>query len=242
VKNKPSIQAIAFDAYGTLFDVYSVGALAEQLFPGKGAELASLWRTKQIDYTRLRTLSGQYRDFLEVTRDGLRMAARALDLTLDAGIEQRLMNQYACLSTFPENLGALKELKALGVPMAILSNGTPEMLDIAVKSAGMNAPAGQPIFDHLLSVDAVRKYKTAPEAYQLGPDAFGVPAKNILFVSSNAWDACGATWFGYTTFWINRSGQPAEELGVSPSATGRRMTDVLAFVKTHFTGKTPTHR
>ena len=223
------IHAIAFDAYGTLFDVYSVGVLAEQLFPGKGDALAAMWRTKQIDYTRLRTLSGQYRDFLEVTRDGLRMAARSLNLTLDAATEQRLMNQYACLSAFPENLGALKELKALGVPMAILSNGTPQMLDIAVKSAGMNG-----LFNHLLSVDAVQKYKTAPEAYQLGPNAFDLPAKNILFVSSNAWDACGATWFGYTSFWINRSGQAAEELGVSPSASGRQMTDVLNFIKQHF--------
>lgn len=226
---KPSLSAIVFDAYGTLFDVYSVATLAEQLFPGKGEALANLWRVKQIDYTRLYTLSGRYRDFYELTRDGLRFAARALDLPLDAAGEQRLMNQYACLSAFPENAAALKQLNALGIPMAILSNGTPQMLAIAVKSAGFGD-----VFDHLLSVDAVRKYKTAPEAYQLGPDAFSVPAKNILFVSSNAWDACGATWFGYTTFWINRSGQPAEELGIAPSATGHLLTDVVAFVKTHF--------
>lgn len=226
---KSRIHAIAFDAYGTLFDVYSVGALAEQVFPGKGAELANLWRDKQIDYTRLRTLSGQYRNFLDITRDSLRFAARKLGLALDASLEQKLMNQYACLSAFPENLGALRDLKALGVPLAILSNGTPEMLDIAVKSAGMSG-----LFEHILSVDPVRKFKTAPEAYQLGPGAFGLPAKEILFVSSNAWDACGATWFGYTTFWINRSGQPPEELGVSPTATGRLLTDITTFVKEHF--------
>jgi 2-haloacid dehalogenase len=230
-RKAPRIRAIAFDAYGTLFDVYSVGALAEQLFPGKGAELASIWRVKQIDYTRLRTLSGQYRDFYVVTRDALRMATRALDLNLDPGTEQRLMNQYACLAAFPENLGALKELKELGMPMAILSNGTREMLEIAVKSAGMGG-----LFDHLLSVDAVRRYKTANEAYQLGPDAFGVPAREILFVSSNCWDACGAAWFGYTTFWINRAKQPLEELGVTPTATGRLLTDVLSFVRTHSAG------
>ena len=231
MKPATPLHAIAFDAYGTLFDVYSVGALAEQLFPGKGEALATLWRTKQIDYTRLYTLAGRYRDFYELTRDGLRMAARSLQLELDAATEQRLLNQYACLSAFPENLGALKALKALGVPMAILSNGTPQMLDIAVKSAGMSG-----LFDHLLSVDTVKKFKTAPEAYQLGPDAFGLPAKNILFVSSNAWDACGATWFGYTTFWINRSGQPPEELGVSPTATGHQLTDVVRYIKTHFPG------
>lgn len=221
-----SIRAIAFDAYGTLFDVYSVAALAEQLFPGKGAELAGLWRDKQIEYTRVRTLSGRYRPFWEVTEDALVFSARRLGLALAEDGRKRLMSQYACLSAFPENLGALKELKALGLPLAILSNGTPQMLDIAVKSAGM---AG--LFDHILSVDAVRKYKTAPEAYQLGPDAFKLPARDILFVSSNCWDACGAAWFGYTTFWINRSGQPLEELGVTPAIEGNRLTEVVDFVR-----------
>ena len=136
------------------------------------------------------------------------------------------MQQYTCLSAFPENLGALKELKKLGLPLAILSNGTPEMLDIAVKSAGMDG-----LFDHLLSVEAVQKYKTAPEAYRLGPDAFKLPTREILFVSSNCWDAIGATWFGYTTFWINRSGQPLEELGAQPAAQGRLLTDVVAYVQ-----------
>lgn len=221
-----SIKAIAFDAYGTLFDVYSVGALAEQLFPGKGAELANLWRDTQIAYTRIRTLSNRYAPFRQVTEDALAFAAcrLGLDFTLEA--KKRLMSEYACLSAFPENLGVLKELKAMGIPMAILSNGTPEMLDIAVKSAGMSG-----LFDHILSVDAIRKYKTAPEAYQLGPDAFKLPTRDILFVSSNCWDAIGATWFGYTTFWINRSGQPLEELGVTPSVQGNRLTDVVDYVK-----------
>ena len=222
----PNIQAIAFDAYGTLFDVYSVGALAEQLFPGKGSELAQLWRLKQIEYTQLRSLSGRYKPFWEVTQDALVFATKRLGLDLDETRRGRLMNQYACLSPFPENLGALRELKSLGLPLAILSNGTPEMLDIAIKSAGMSG-----LFDHVLSVDKVRRYKTAPEAYQLGSDAFSLPAARILFVSSNAWDACGATWFGYTTFWINRSGQPAEELDVNPTASGSLLTDVVTFVK-----------
>lgn len=221
-----SIRAIAFDAYGTLFDVYSVGALAEQLFPGKGAELAVLWRDTQVGYTRLRTLSGRYADFWQVTGDALAFSARKLGLDLTDDARKRLMSQYACLSAFPENLGALKELKKLGLPLAILSNGTPEMLDIAVKSAGMSG-----LFDHVLSVEAVKKYKTAPEAYQLGPDAFKLPAREILFVSSNCWDAIGAAWFGYTTFWINRSGQPLEELGTVPSARGVRLSDVVAYVR-----------
>jgi 2-haloacid dehalogenase len=221
-----AIRAIAFDAYGTLFDVYSVGALAEQLFPGRGAELSALWREVQIGYTRVRTLSDHYVPFWQVTEDALVFSARKLGLDLTDDDRKRLMSQYACLSAFPENLGALKELKKLGLPLAILSNGTPEMLDIAVKSAGMNG-----LFDHLLSVEAVKKYKTAPEAYRLGPDAFKLPTREILFVSSNCWDAIGATWFGYTTFWINRSGQPLEELGAQPSVQGRLLTDVVSYVK-----------
>jgi 2-haloacid dehalogenase len=224
--NGHRICAIAFDAYGTLFDVYSVGSLAEQLFAGKGAELATLWRAKQIEYTQLRTLAGRYKPFWELTADALVFACRRLGLELTETRRNQLMNQYACLSAFPENVDALKQLKALGLPLAILSNGTPQMLDIAVKSAGMTG-----LFDHVLSVDAVRRYKTAPEAYQLGPAAFGVPAANILFVSSNGWDACGAAWFGYITFWINRSGQPPEELDIAPTASGSRLTDVVAFVR-----------
>lgn len=230
-KDQPAhepIRAIAFDAFGTLFDVYSVGALAEQLYPGKGDALAALWRQKQIEYSFLRTLSGRYKPFLEVTEDGLAFAAKKLGLALGDSQKRQLMNQYSCLSPFPENLAALKELHALGIPMAVLSNGTPGMLDVAIKSAGMTG-----LFDHVLSVDAVRQYKTAAAAYQLGPDAFAFPAREILFVSSNGWDVAGATWFGYTTFWINRSQQPLEALDVTPMATGQRLTEVVEFVRSH---------
>lgn len=225
MKPADRIRAIAFDAYGTLFDVYSVGALAEQLFPGKGEALTALWRQKQIEYSFLRTLSDRYTPFLEVTEDALVFSARKLGLTLDDAARRQLMNQYACLSPFPENLAALKALRETGLPMAILSNGTPDMLQVAIRSAGMTG-----LFDYVLSVDAVRRYKTADAAYQLGPRAFGVPAREILFVSSNGWDAAGATWFGYTTFWINRAQQPMEELDVTPTAVGQRLTDVVDFV------------
>lgn len=220
------IRAIAFDAYGTLFDVYSIGVLAEQLFPGKGADLTQSWRSKQVEYTQLRTLAGRYRPFWEITRDALVFSARRLALDLDDARREQLMDRYAGLSPFPENLGALKDLRALGLPMAILSNGTPQMLEIAVNSAGMEG-----LFDHVLSVATVKKYKTAPEAYRLGTEAFGLPAPQVLFVSSNCWDVAGATWFGYSTFWINRTAQPLEELGIEPLATGRRLTDVVEFVK-----------
>jgi 2-haloacid dehalogenase len=220
------IKAIAFDAYGTLFDVYSVGALAEQFFPGKGVALTALWRDKQLEYTRIRTLSNRYKPFWEVTQDALVYAASALGIKLEDNERGRLMSQYACLSAFPENLPALKELKTLGLPLAILSNGTRAMLDIAVKSSGMGG-----LFDYILSVEMVQKFKTAPEVYQMAPEAFDLPSREILFVSSNSWDACAATWFGFTTFWINRNGQPPEQLGVTPTASGHRLTDVLTFIK-----------
>lgn len=221
-----SLHAIVFDAYGTLFDVYSISALAEKRFPGRGAALAELWRDKQIEYTHLRTLCSTYKPFWEVTQDALVFACRklGLDLTLDA--QNALMGQYARLQAFPESLDVLRELKDMGYKLAILSNGNPQMLDAAVTAAGMSN-----IFHHILSVDAVRKYKTAPEAYQLAPDVFGLPPKQMLFVSSNGWDACGAAWFGYTTFWVNRGGLPLEELGVKLDGTGPDMTALLKFIK-----------
>jgi 2-haloacid dehalogenase len=221
-----SIQAIAFDAYGTLFDVYSMAELGEKFFPGQGAALAELWRDKQIEYTRLRTMCSMYKPFWEVTQDALVFCCNKLKLDLSIDAQNALMGQYARLKAFPENLGVLQKLRAAGLKLSILSNGTPQMLQSAVDAAGM-----QGLFSHLLSVETVKKFKTAPEAYQLAPDVFGLPAKNILFVSSNGWDACCATWFGYTTFWVNRSNAPLEELGVTPHGQGRTLEDLIDFVE-----------
>ena len=223
-----SFQAIAFDAYGTLFDVYSIGALAEKCYPGKGDALAALWRDKQIEYTRLRTMCSMYKPFWEVTQDALIFSCKKLGLQLDFDAQNILMGQYAKLQAFPENLAVLQQLRQMNLKLAILSNGNLHMLESAVNAAGM-----QGLFSHLLSVDAVKKFKTAPEAYQLGPDVFGLPAKKILFVSSNGWDVCGATWFGYTSFWVNRANAPMEELGVTPDGQGRSLTDLLSFVTQH---------
>jgi 2-haloacid dehalogenase len=220
----PKLQGVLFDAYGTLFDVYSVGRLAEQLFPGHGEALALLWRDKQIDYTRLLTLGGRYKRFWDVTRDGLRYAAQRLKLPLNSAAEEQLMAQYNHLSAFPENLEVLQALKARGVATGILSNGDPQMLGAAVRSAGLAV-----WLDHLISVDAVQRFKTAPEAYALGSAALGTPTREILFVSSNCWDAIGATWFGYTTLWVNRAGLPLEQLDTTPTRTGHSLRDVLGF-------------
>jgi 2-haloacid dehalogenase len=219
------VQAIIFDAYGTLFDVYSIGALAERLFPGKGAAVAELWRDKQIEYTRLRTLSNTYKPFWEVTQDALVFTCRKLGLELTLDAQTQIMGQYARLEAFPENLAVLKSLKAKGLKLAILSNGNPEMLDAVVQAAGMSE-----LFTQVLSVHTIKKFKTAPEAYQLGSDTLSVLAKDTLFVSSNCWDICGAAWFGYKTFWVNRSNAPLEELGITPHAEGRTLEDLARFV------------
>jgi 2-haloacid dehalogenase len=220
-------KAVLFDAYGTLFDVYSVGLLAEQLFPGHGNALGVLWRDKQIEYTRLVTTSNHgehYRPFWELTRAALRYACKRLGLELTTAHEDRLMNQYRHLSAFPENREVLTALKSQGVVTGILSNGDPEMLGVAVRSGGL-----EDLLDHVLSIDTVRKYKTHPDAYALGPQATGLDARQIAFVSCNAWDALAATWYGFRTLWVNRYQLPFEELGTQPTRTGSSLRDVLGF-------------
>ncbi len=187
--------AVLFDAYGTLFDVYSVGLLAEQLFPGQGQALSVLWRDKQIEYTRLVTVSNHgahYRPFWELTRAALRYGGQRLRLDLTPEREAQLMNQYRHLSDFPEVREVLQALRERGIVTGILSNGDPAMLEVAVKSAGLDG-----LLDHVLSVDPIRKYKTHPDAYALGEQACQRGAAQIAFVSSNAWDALAATWYGY---------------------------------------------
>jgi 2-haloacid dehalogenase len=224
------VRAVLFDAYGTLFDVHSVALLAEQLWPGQGERLSLLWRDKQIEYTRLVSMSGthdgkggeHYRPFWDITRAALQYSAQKLQLELPLAHEDRLMNEYRHLSAFPENREVLAELHRRGVTAGILSNGDPDMLDVAVKSAGFAE-----YLQHVISVHPARRFKTDPAAYALGPAALAMPARDILFVSSNCWDAIGATWYGYTTLWVNRSGAPMDRLGTSPTRTGRSLRDVL---------------
>ena len=226
---KPNIRAVVFDAYGTLFDVYSIGALAERLYPGQGAALSVLWRDKQIEYTRLISLSDpdpkgsrHYQSFWELTRASLLYALARLGLAHTHANEDALMAQYAQLRAFPENLGVLQALRQRGMATAILSNGSPEMLQSAVHSAGMSE-----LLDAVLSVDSVRQFKTTPTSYHIVTNHFGFAPADVLFVSSNAWDALGATWFGFTTLWVNRQGLPPETIGPAPHHTGRDLTAVL---------------
>jgi 2-haloacid dehalogenase len=224
------IKAVVFDAYGTLFDVYSISALAEHLYPGQGASISTLWRDKQIEYTRLISLSDphnpagsrHYQPFWELTRLSLRYTLARLKLELTPANEDALMGQYAHLTAFSENLAVLQTLKAKGFATGILSNGNPEMLDSAVSSAGMKN-----LLDHVISVDTIKQFKTSPSSYALVTQYFPVQSDEILFVSSNAWDALGATWHGFQTLWVNRQGLPHETLGPKPTYTGADLTQVL---------------
>jgi len=218
------VRAVLFDAYGTLFDVYSIGVAAERLFPGAGERLGVLWRDKQIEYTRLSSMSGRIRSFADCTRAGLRFSARRLGLDLTAAAEDALMACYDRLDPFPENRGVLEALSRRGIRAGILSNGDPPMLAAVVDHAGF---AG--LLDPVLSVEGTGRFKTDPATYALGTAALDLPARDVLFVSSNCWDAIGATWFGYTTLWINRFGLPLDELGAAPNRTGASLDDVLSF-------------
>jgi len=221
----PQIKALVFDAYGTLFDVHSVAALGEQLFPGHGKELSQVWRTNQLEYTWLRSLMGRYEDFERVTLDALTFACNRLNLELSAEKRAQLMDAYNRLDTFPEVKEALKALS--NVPLAILSNGSPKMLQAAVKSSGLES-----VFSKVISVDEAKIFKTSPKVYQLAVDHLKVKNRGeIGFVSSNGWDAIGAASFGLTTFWINRSDAPMEELGLKPAKVLRKLTDLVGVMR-----------
>ena len=226
-----TIKLAVFDAYGTLFDVYSMEVLAEALYPGHGAQIAAAWRDKQIEYTRLISLSDpdtqqgsrHYLPFWELTRLSLQYTLRRLGLHESAANETALMDQYARLAPHAENRSVLEALKARGLPCAILSNGNSEMLASAVEGAGFG-----PLLDDVISVEKLRQYKTMPIAYALVLQRFAhVRADEVLFVSSNAWDALGATWFGFQALWVNRHGLPQETLGPAPRFTGRDLRAVL---------------
>ena len=227
------IRLVVFDAYGTLFDVYSISSLAESLFPGQGQALSVLWRDKQIEYSRLISLSDpmnsmgsrHYQSFWDLTRLGLQYACQRLELELTPAKQKRLMDQYAQLTPFPENLAVLEALQSLQIPAAILSNGSPDMLQAAVSSAGMGH-----VIDKVLSVDEVRQFKTSPQSYGLVADHYKVDIREVLFVSSNSWDALGATWFGFKSFRVYRQGMPFETLGPRPTYSGRSLRDILTLI------------
>jgi 2-haloacid dehalogenase len=213
------MDAFVFDAYGTLFDVHSVVRRCDAFWPGKGPALSQAWRTKQLEYTWLRSLMGRYAPFSQVTWDALQWACDFLELEGSDDQLKQLMGEYLRLDPFPDVPETLEKLE--GGKLAILSNGSPDMLDPVVAHAGLR-------LDAVLSVDAVKAYKPAPAVYQLAVDKLGVEDKRaITFVSSNCWDAIGAKSFGFRVFWINRAGAPVDRLGFMPDGVLATLSDLL---------------
>ncbi len=212
-------RAIVFDAYGTLFDVHSVIARAGSGLSGDLQALSALWRQKQLEYTWLLSLMERYEDFWEVTQAALRWAVQ--HLKIEAGETQldSLMQAYLVPSVFPDARSALDQLNAR--PAAILSNGTPKMLESAVRHNGFDS-----CFTEVISVDSVKTYKPSPRVYAMGPETLKIPADEILFVSSNSWDAAGAKAFGYQVCWCNRTGAQMEQLGFTPDLVVSRLDEI----------------
>ncbi len=218
---KTNIKAWVFDAYGTLFDVHSVIAAAEAMFPGTGRSLSQLWRQKQLEYTWLRSLMGRYADFSEVTRSALAYACEAMDLAITPGQSHELMSTYNHLALFPDARDALIALASSR--LAILSNGAPAMLGPLIQHAGL-----EQTFAAVMSVDELKIFKPDPRVYALATRRLGLQADEIGFVSSNYWDAAGASNFGFTVFWINRNNVTADLVGVRPDFVVRKLTEVAS--------------
>lgn len=213
------MSAHVFDAYGTLFDLRALDSACNGHFPGRGAELGQAWRRKQLEFSWLRTIMGQYADFAAVTESALDSAADLLSLSLVPGVRQALLRGYERLPAYPDVAPALERLRWR--PRAIFSNGAPAMLEAVVRHAGM-----LPLLDHIISVDPVERFKPDPRAYGLVPRVLDTPAAETLFVSSNYWDACGAKAFGFQVAWLNRSGLVRDRLDPEPDYEIRSLDEL----------------
>lgn len=220
----PDIKACVFDAYGTLFDVHSAVGRHENRIGEQADAVSNLWRLKQLQYTWLRSLMGKYVDFWRLTGDALDFALEAHGID-DTALRDDLMSAYMGLDAYPEVRDTLQRLKQAGLKTAILSNGSPEMLQAAVDNAGISD-----LIDANLSVEDVGIYKPDPRVYQLAVDRLGVAREQISFQSSNAWDAVGAATFGFHVAWINRFGQGRERLTADPEAEIRTLDQLLPIV------------
>lgn len=222
-----STKAIVFDLYGTLYDVHSVVQQCDAAYPGRGVDISTMWRQKQLEYTWLRSLMGQYISFEQATHDALVYTCNHLGLDLDETTCTVLCNAYLDLSPYPEVPAALERLKDMGLPLAILSNGSIFSIDSVVKNSGL-----QEYFSHLLSVERVRVFKPDPRVYTLACQALDLPPPQILFVSSNAWDASGARHFGFEVCWVNRGDNTFDELGTAPSYIVCGLDEIPGIVST----------
>jgi 2-haloacid dehalogenase len=218
------VKACVFDAYGTLFDFASAAKSCADVLGDKAERLTALWRDKQLQYSWLRAVQGRHADFWQVTGDGLDYALETLAIE-QPGLRDRLMALYLALETFPEVPAMLRKLKQAGMRTAILSNGSPRMLEAIVTGARIDG-----LLDAVLSVEAAGVYKPHPKVYQLAIDRLGVPAGAIAFQSSNAWDAHAASAFGMQVVWCNRYGQRRERLPGTPDREIRSLAELPALV------------
>jgi len=218
-----SIRAAAFDAFA-VFDPRPIAAHTEELFPGRGAELTNAWRTRQFEYTWLRTLTASYADFETVTEQALVFAAKMLKVELSEAHRRELMRGYAELRPWPDAAAGLEALRDAGVRLALLSNFTSAMLRRAVGNAGF-----EQLFEAQLSTDRVRAYKPDPRAYAMAMSHFRLRREEIVFAAFAGWDAAGAKRFGFPTFWVNRTSAPLEELDSPPDGAGTDLGDLVRF-------------
>ena len=217
-------KAIAFD-YLVLFNPDSVVVDVEREFPGRGRELTNVWRTRQFEYSWLRSITNRYADFFDITEDALVYATEALKLDLTPDKKRRLLDAYLHLAPWPDTGDALRKLSVAGVRVIALANFSPTMLRSNADHAGLTN-----LFERLISTDAYHTYKPDPRAYQLGVDRLRLSKREIVFAAFGGWDAAGAKSFGYPTFWVNRFGQPAEQLGIRADGTSTDLAGLLDFV------------
>jgi 2-haloacid dehalogenase len=218
------VEAVAFDAF-TIFDPRSIVPVVEASFPGRGSALSTAWRMRQFEYCWLRTLTGGYADFWQITGDALDYTCEAEKVALPAAVRARLVEAYLRLDAWPDSAAALKAIADAGIRLAYLSNMTVTMLEANTKNAGL---AG--LFEAMLSTDAVHAYKPDPRAYGMAEKALRLPRDKIAFAAFGGWDAAGAKAFGFDTFWVNRLGVPAEKLGAQPDARSGALTDLAQYV------------
>ena len=218
------VQNAVFDAYGTLFDVHSAVSRYQARLGENAQAVSALWRTKQLEYTWLRSLIKHYVDFWQVTQDALDYALDSYKIDNES-LRRDLLNAYYKLDCYPEVPETLRNLKELGLGTAILSNGAPKMLESGVSSSHL-----EDVLDSVFSVDTIGVFKPAPQVYQMVVDQLGSTPEEILFFSSNAWDVSGAATFGFQAVWINRFGQAAERLPGTPVLEFKTLDAVLKYL------------
>lgn len=218
------VRAIAFDLF-TLFDPRTVVRIAESVVPGNAKAFCDAWRLRQFEYSWIHTAAGQYRDFRAVTAEALDYAARASSVQLSADARSTLMEAYERLDPWPDTRATLETWRRAGLKLAPLANYTAEMIEHLLRNGGV-----RDLFDEILSVERVRTFKPDPRAYAMGPAVLGLPRESIVFSAFGGWDAAGARWFGYPTFWVNRLGVPGEALAPGPDATGPTLKELAAWI------------